>query len=252
MSVKNKKIGHYFVESRIGHGAFSNIYLGRHDILETKVAIKFLSVQKIESDPTYKKCLNEIDALRKLHHPNVVQLFEVLQASKYIYLILEYCSNKDMYALLDSRGKLPEGEARFYFRQIIRALIYCHQQGIAHRDLKLENIFLGSHQNVKVGDFGLSKDFQQGELMTTSCGSLRYAAPEVIQEKSYTGELADVWSCGIILFTLLAGYHPFDDDCYVSILKKIMRRQYIMPEGLSDNAVDLIKRILEVTLPDGM
>lgn len=250
MSVKNKKIGHYFIENRIGHGAFSNIYLARHDLLETKVAIKFLSIQKIENDPTYKKCLSEIDALRKLSHPNVVQLFEVMRSEKYIYLILEFCSHKDMYALLDGKGKLSEGEARFYFRQIIRALIYCHQMGIAHRDLKLENIFLGSHDNVKVGDFGLCRELRAGELMTTSCGSLRYAAPEVINGKCYSGELADVWSCGIILFTLISGYHPFDDDCYVSILKKIMRRQYIIPEGLSANAVDLIKRILEVSSKD--
>lgn len=247
MSVKSKKIGHYFLENRIGHGAFSSIYKARHDMLDTQVAIKCISKQRMDSDPVYKKCLAEIEALRTLDHPNVIKLFEILQSEKYIYLVLEYCSNRDMYALLDSKAKLTEAEARFYFRQIIEAMIYCHAAGFSHRDLKLENIFLGSHSNVKIGDFGLCSRLRQGELMATSCGSLRYAAPEVINGKTYSGELADSWSCGIILFTLLAGYHPFEDDCYVSILKKIMRRQYLMPTDLSPTATDLLRRIMEVT-----
>lgn len=246
MSVKSKKIGHYFLEGRIGHGAFSSIYKGRHDALDTLVAIKCISKQRMESDPVYRKCLMEVEALRSLDHPNVIKMFEILQSEKYIYLVLEFCSNQDLYSLLNARARLTEGESRFYFRQIIEAIIYCHAAGIAHRDLKLENVFLGGHDNVKIGDFGLSSLLRPGELMNTSCGSLRYAAPEVINGKAYSGELADSWSLGIILFTLLAGYHPFEDDCYVSILKKIMRRQYIMPEGLSPAVTDLIRRIMEV------
>lgn len=246
MSIKTKTIGHYVLESKIGHGAFSTIHLAHHDILKTKVAIKIISKRKMQTDPIYKKCLIEIETLQSLDHPNIVKLFEVLESEKSIYLILEYCSQGDLYSHLNNKIKFTENEARNYFRQLISAMVYIHARGFAHRDLKLENVFLGTSNNIKIGDFGLANRLIQGGLMATSCGSLRYASPEILNGKQYSGELADVWSCGIILFTFLAGYHPFDDDCYVSILKKIMRSQYIMPTDVSADSVDLIKRILEV------
>lgn len=250
MSLKNRTIGHYILEKKIGHGAFSTIELATHDIYKTKVAIKMISKNKMKIDPNFKKCLIEIDTLKHLTHPNIVQLFEVLESEKFMFLVIEYCKEGDLYTILNNKTKFTENEARHYFRQIIRAMIYCHSMGYAHRDLKLENIFLTSFNKIKIGDFGLANLLVPGELMSTSCGSLRYASPEVINGKKYSGELADVWSCGIILFTFLAGYHPFDDDSYVSILKKIMRNQYVMPSDISIEAVDLIKRILEVILLD--
>ena len=247
MNIKNKKISHYVLDGKIGHGAFSTIQLAHHDSTDIKVAIKIISKKKIETDPIFKKCLVEIETLQLLEHPNVLSLFEVLHSEKYVYLVLEYCSGGDLYSVLNHKTKFKENEARHYFRQIISAMIYCHNMGISHRDLKLENILIGSYENIKIADFGLANKLKQGELMETSCGSLRYAAPEVINGKSYSGELADVWSCGVILFTFLAGYHPFDEESYVAILKKIMRNQYIMPTDISSDSVDLIRRILEVT-----
>ena len=205
-----------------------------------------ISKKKIESDPVFRKCLTEINALQSLEHPNIIQFFEVLQSEKYVYLVLEYCSGGDLYSLHNNKSKFNEAEARLYFRQIISAMIYCHSAGYSHRDLKLENIMLRSHSIIKVGDFGLSNQLKPGELMSTSCGSLRYASPEVIHGKNYSGELADAWSCGVILFTFLAGYYPFNEESYVAILKKIMRNQYTIPTNISPEAVDLIKRILEV------
>lgn len=247
MSIRNKQIGHYLIDKKIGHGSYASIYSGQHDVLGIPVAVKFINRQKVETDELYKKTLIEIEALRSLDHPNVLKLFEVISGEKFIYLILEYCSNRDMYALLEQKERLTEPEARFYFRQILEAMIYCHSMGYSHRDLKPENILLGSHNNVKVADFGLCSKLTSGDLMKTDCGSLRYAAPEVISKKKYSGELADSWSCGVVLFTFLAGYCPFDDECYVSILKKIMRRQYLMPNDLTVEAVDLITKILEVS-----
>ena len=152
--------------------------------------------------------------------------------------------------VFNNKLKFSENETRQYMRQIISGMIYCHSAGFCHRDLKLQNILVRSNSSIKIADFGLSHQLNQGELMSTSCGSLIYAAPEVIHGKTYSGELADVWSCGIILFTLLAGYHPFDEESYVAILKKIMRNQYIMPTDISPEAIDLIRRILEVYLKD--
>jgi serine/threonine protein kinase len=247
MTSKANTVGHYILEKKIGHGAFAKVELATHELLNLKVAIKIISRKKISVDVNFARCLNEINIYKELNHKNVIKMFEVLRSVNYLYIVMEYASGGDLYTALNNKTPLSEVETRYYFRQIINGLEYIHAQGYSHRDLKLENILLTDKNQIKIADFGLSNKFIEGKLMETSCGSLRYATPEILKGKKYSGELADVWSCGVILFTLLAGYHPFDDEVYGMILKKIMESNYAMPAGISPEAVDLIKRILEVT-----
>ena len=243
---KSSKIGYYTVSKRIGHGAFAKVDLATHDLLDIKVAIKIISRKKVLFDKNFNKCLEEIEIYKDLNHPCIIKLFEVLKSEHSLYLIMEYAANGDLYSVLNTKSKFTEIEARHYFRQIVSGLIYCHAKGYAHRDLKLENIFLGELNEIKIGDFGLAGKLRPGNLMATSCGSLRYASPEILKGKLYSGELADVWSCGVILFTFLAGYHPFDDDVYVALLQKIKKNNYLIPTDISGESVDLIKKILQV------
>jgi 5'-AMP-activated protein kinase catalytic alpha subunit len=245
MNKKPTKVGYYTVIKRIGHGAFAKVDLAVHELLDTKVAIKIISRKKATFQKNFNKFLDEIEIYRELNHRNVVKLFEVLKSEHSLYLVMEYAPKGDLYSILNAKTKFNEPEARHYFRQMISALIYCHAKGYAHRDLKLENIFLDDLNDIKIGDFGLAGKLRPGTLMATSCGSLRYAAPEILKGKLYSGELADVWSCGVILFTFLSGYHPFEDDVYVTLLQKIKRNNYTVPLDISGESVDLIKKILQ-------
>ena len=245
MNKKPTKVGYYTVIKRIGHGAFAKVDLAIHELLDVKVAIKIISRKKATFQKNFNKFLDEIEIYRELNHRNIVKLFEVLKSEHSLYLVMEYAPRGDLYSILNAKTKFTETEARHYFRQMISALIYCHAKGYAHRDLKLENIFLDDLNDIKIGDFGLAGKLRPSTLMATSCGSLRYAAPEILKGKLYSGELADVWSCGVILFTFLAGYHPFEDDVYVTLLQKIKRNNYTVPTDISTDSIDLIKKILQ-------
>lgn len=245
MNKKPSQIGYYSVVKRIGHGSFAKVDLAVHVLLNVKVAIKIIDRKKATFQKHFNKFLDEIEIYRELSHRHIIKLFEVLKSERSLYLIMEYAPRGDLYSILNIKAKFSEPEARHYFRQMVSALIYSHAKGYAHRDLKLENIFLDEFNDIKIGDYGLAGKLRPSALMSTSCGSPRYAAPEILKGKLYSGELADVWSCGVILFTFLAGYNPFDDDVYVSLLQKIKRSHYTLPPELSAEAVDLIRRALQ-------
>ena len=142
---------------------------------------------------------------------------------------MEYVPGGELYNLIERKDRLYEEEARVYTQQILSALEYCHRRKVAHRDIKPENIFLDEEKNIKLGDFGLSNLMQAGEFLRTSCGSPNYAAPEVISGSMYCGTEVDVWSTGVVLYALLAGYLPFDDNNTTSLFAKIKTANYIMP-----------------------
>jgi serine/threonine protein kinase len=161
--------------------------------------------------------------------------------------VLEFIEGGELFNYLTRRGRLPEHEAVSYFRQITSGLSYCHQFGICHRDLKPENLLLDrSHNTIKIADFGMAALEPTGTKLQTSCGSPHYAAPEVIKGKEYEGHKADIWSCGIILYALLAGFLPFDDENIRTLLKKVQVGKFEMPSRFSNEAKDLIWRMLEV------
>ena len=162
----------------------------------------------------------EVQYLKFLRHPHIIKLYEVITTPTDIILVMEYAGNELFNYIID-RGRMSEVEARRFFQQIISAIDYCHRHKICHRDLKLENLLLDAHNNIKIADFGLSNLMQDGDFMRTSCGSPNYAAPEVISGKLYAGPEVDVWSCGIILYVMLCGRLPFDDPFIPSLFKKI-------------------------------
>ena len=150
--------------------------------------------------------------MKYFRHPNMIKLYQVLDTDLNIYLVMEYVEGGELFNLVNDQEGLKENDARRLFRQIISGIEYCHQNLVAHRDLKLENILVDRQGNIKIVDFGLSNFMKDGQFLKTGCGSLHYAPPEIIMGKRYTGAEVDTWSCGVILYAMLTGYLPFDED----------------------------------------
>lgn len=188
----------------------------------------------------------EIIIMKLLTHPNVLRLYDVWETSKALYLVLEYVEGGELFDLLVERGPLQEQEAIKYFRQIILGTAYCHALGICHRDLKPENLLLDANLNVKLADFGMAALESNDKLLETSCGLPHYAAPEIVSGLKYHGSALDIWSCGVILFALLTGRLPFDDENIRNLLLKVQAGSFEMPYELSREAQDLIAKMLTV------
>lgn len=193
-----------------------------------------------------EKVQREINILHLCTHPHIIRLYEVIDTPTDIFLVNEYVSGGELFDYIVSKGRLSADEARNFFHQIISGVEYCHFQKIVHRDLKPENLLLDSNLNIKIADFGLSNLMRDGDFLRTSCGSPNYAAPEVISGHLYAGPEVDVWSCGVILYALLCGSLPFDDESIPNLFKKIKSGMYSLPTHLSQLAKNLIPRMLEV------
>jgi serine/threonine protein kinase len=184
--------------------------------------------------------------MKALRHPNVVQLHEVMQTANHIYLVLEVVTGGELFDKIVSVRKFDEATARKYFQQLIAGVQYCHDQGIAHRDIKPENLLLDATDTLKISDFGLSnlQPMNKTGLLQTVCGTPNYVSPEVLKEKGYNGFVADAWSCGIVLFVMLAGYLPFDDINMNALFNKIERGDYRLARHFSDPVKDIISKLL--------
>ena len=182
------------------------------------------------------KVLREVSITKQLRHKNIVQFFDVaLQGSK-VFMVMELVPGGDLFDLVKSRGRLTEGEARKYFRDLVSALEYCHCNLVIHRDLKLENILLSKDgRQVKLADFGLSNLITPGLPLQTSCGSYQYTAPEVICGESYIGPASDVWSLGICLYAMVTGSLPFGSsgECLAEIAQRALSRDFEISEAIS-------------------
>lgn len=248
-----EKIGPWKLGKTLGRGATGRVLLGVNSSTGQKAAVKVVSKSALndEYDKPTKGGLpygieREIIIMKLLTHPNVLRLYDVWETSKALYLVLEYVEGGELFDLLVERGPLQEQEAVKYFRQIVLGTAYCHALGICHRDLKPENLLLDASLNVKLADFGMAALESNGKLLETSCGSPHYAAPEIVSGLKYHGAASDVWSCGVILFALLTGRLPFDDENIRNLLLKVQAGNFEMPEELSDDAQDLIWRMLTV------
>jgi 5'-AMP-activated protein kinase catalytic alpha subunit len=209
-------------------------------------AIKILNKSKIAHLGMEEKVSREINILHLCTHPHIIRLYEVIDTPTDIFLVNEYVSGGELFDFIVSKGRLSADEARNFFHQIISGVEYCHFQKIVHRDLKPENLLLDSNCNLKIADFGLSNIMRDGDFLRTSCGSPNYAAPEVISGHLYAGPEVDVWSCGVILYALLCGSLPFDDESIPNLFKKIKSGMYSLPSHLSQLSRNLIPRMLEV------
>ncbi|KAH9609417.1 hypothetical protein KSS87_018316, partial [Heliosperma pusillum] len=228
----------YNIGRTLGIGTFGKVKIAEHKLTGLKVAIKILNRKKIKSMNMEEKVRREIQISRLFIHPHIIRLYEVIETPSDIYSVMEYVKSGELFYYLVEKGRLQEDEAR--------RLEYCHRSMVVHRDLKPENLLLDSRRNVKIADFGLSNIMRDGHFLKTCCGSPNYAAPEILNGKLYAGPEVDVWSCGVILYALLCGSLPFDDESFPLLYKKIKSGCYPRQRHLSDGARDLIARMLEV------
>lgn len=242
----NKSICQFSLEEKIGEGTFGKVRLATHILTKEKVAVKILLKNKILELSDKVRVEREIRILKSLMHPNIIQVYSVIQTNLTIYLIMEYCQGKELYEHIVKSKRLPELEAANYFRQLISGVEYLHKLGIIHRDLKPENLLLDTKGNIKIIDFGLSNFFSKNQMLKTSCGSPCYAAPEMISGKKYKCPNVDIWSCGIVLYAMVCGFLPFEDNNNDILYKKIIDGKFSVPSFVSDPCRDLIKKILVV------
>lgn len=241
----NQRLGQYQIVKTLGEGSFGKVKLAVHVVSGQKVALKIIARKKLITRDMAGRIEREIQYLQLLRHPHIIKLYTVITTPSEIIMVLEY-AGIELFDHIVAHGKMSEDKARKFFQQIVCAVEYCHRHKIVHRDLKPENLLLDENLNVKIADFGLSNIMTDGNFLKTSCGSPNYAAPEVISGKLYAGPEVDVWSCGVILYVLLVGRLPFDDDYIPSLFKKIAQGSYQIPSYLSSGAVRLIKKMLVV------
>ncbi|KAI1479139.1 hypothetical protein F4774DRAFT_426060 [Daldinia eschscholtzii] len=283
---KGSKFGDYYLGNVIGEGEFGKVKLGWKQDGGVQVAIKLIRRDSVGNNPSrLAKIYREVAILRGISHPNIVRLHEMSETERHIGIVLEYASGGELFDYILNHRFLKDGPARRLFAQLISGVGYLHKKGIVHRDLKLENLLLDRNRNIIITDFGFANTFdpndelteeeelnlsdrdfvkrvgldktkpngmRRGDLMQTSCGSPCYAAPElVVSDSLYTGRKVDVWSCGVILYAMLAGYLPFDDDPAnpegdnINLLYKyIVNTPLTFPEYVTPHARDLLRRIL--------
>ncbi|XP_048885724.1 serine/threonine-protein kinase MARK2 isoform X7 [Brienomyrus brachyistius] len=236
-------IGTYRLLKTIGKGNFAKVKLARHVLTGKEVAVKIIDKTQLNSS-SLQKLFREVRIMKLLNHPNIVKLFEVIETEKTLYLVMEYASGGEVFDYLVAHGRMKEKEARAKFRQIVSAVQYCHQKCIVHRDLKAENLLLDSDMNIKIADFGFSNEFTLGNKLDTFCGSPPYAAPELFQGKKYDGPEVDVWSLGVILYTLVSGSLPFDGQNLKELRERVLRGKYRIPFYMSTDCENLLKKFL--------
>ncbi|XP_012283740.1 maternal embryonic leucine zipper kinase [Orussus abietinus] len=237
--------GLYELEKTIGCGGFAKVKLATHVATGEKVAIKIMEKATLGDDLPRVKL--EVEALKTLIHQHICRLYQVIETESHYFMVIEYCSGGELFDHIVQKNRLTERESRKFFRQIVSAVAYLHSLGYAHRDLKPENVLLDKEQNLKLIDFGLCakpKGGMQAHLYT-SCGSPTYAAPELILGKKYLGSEIDIWSMGVLLYALLCGFLPFDDNNIENLYRKILSGKYDEPSWLSSSSRRLIRSMLQ-------
>ncbi|PVV02324.1 hypothetical protein BB560_003226 [Smittium megazygosporum] len=248
---KEQRIGDFVIKSTLGKGTFSKVCLAEHRVNKQTFALKFIKPKSADSNSSNDKhsirIEREIKLLTLLSHPNIVKLYDVLHTPKFTMIVMEHNSGGELLQFIRSSGRLVERKARVFFRQIVSAVDYCHRNCIIHRDLKLENVMLDGDGKVRLIDFGFANTFNWDKQLDTFCGSPFYAAPEMVNGIKYTGPEVDVWSMGVILFFMLCGRTPFEGENLKEIYDKISKGKFDMPQYLTEDAADLLNKMLTVS-----
>ncbi|XP_069965534.1 MAP/microtubule affinity-regulating kinase 3 isoform X2 [Bactrocera oleae] len=237
------RVGFYDIERTIGKGNFAVVKLARHRITKNEVAIKIIDKSQLDSI-NLQKVYREVEIMKRLNHPHIIKLYQVMETKNMIYIVSEYASQGEIFDYIAKFGRMSEGSARSKFWQILSAVEYCHMKNIVHRDLKAENLLLDINMNIKIADFGFSNHFKVGELLATWCGSPPYAAPEVFEGKQYTGPEIDIWSLGVVLYVLVCGALPFDGSTLQSLRDRVLSGRFRIPFFMSSDCEHLIRRML--------
>lgn len=245
MEEHRPEIGDYYVLDSLGSGSYGKVKLAENKFTGEKVAIKIVKKSTIESQPGMaSKIQREISLMRLLDHPHLLKLIDVCESPRHLYIILEYAAHGELFDFLVDKGNLSVELAIHLFRQIIYGLEFLHSHSICHRDIKPENILLDEHNNVKIADFGFAC-WMKDNTAVTACGSPHYTAPEIIVGLPYDGRASDIWSCGVVFYTLMCGRLPFDEPTVRKLLAKVKSGKFIMPE-FPPEIKDLIQRMLTV------
>ncbi|CAH1118557.1 unnamed protein product [Phaedon cochleariae] len=239
------RVGYYELEKTIGKGNFAVVKLATHIVTRTKVAIKIIDKTVLDEE-NLTKIFRETAILKKLRHPHVTRLYQLMETNQTIYMVTEYASKGEIFDHLVAQGRMSEGEAKRIFSQIVSAVNYCHSQGVVHRDLKAENLLLDHNLNIKLADFGFSNQFTEGCLLSTFCGSPPYAAPELFQGLKYDGPKADIWSIGVVLYVLVCGSLPFDGPTLNALRNVVIEGKFRIPYFMSQECEHLIRHMLVV------
>ena len=246
-----KRIGPYVLGKTLGIGSTGRVKLGIHYKTNSRVAIKIVpkfpnKKGKSDQGSYFKKLEREITIMKLIRHDNIMTLFDVYETKDELFLVMELIEGGELFDYLVKKGRLAEDEGRQFFQQMLLGLDYCHRHLICHRDLKPENLLLDSNRNIKIADFGMARFQHTGKMLETSCGSPHYASPEIIKGIKYDGPASDIWSSGVILYALLSGSLPFDDDNIRRLLAKVKAGVYQIPDHVSPDAQNLIERMLVI------
>ncbi|VBB29834.1 unnamed protein product [Acanthocheilonema viteae] len=237
-----KRIGFYSICEEIGSGNFSKVNLGIHCLTNEKVAMKVMDKSKMKE----KLLEHEIKSMEQLHHPNIIRLFECVETTSRIYLVMEYAGFGELYSYIHHRGKLSENHCKPIFAQIVSAISYIHSKNIIHRDIKAENVLLSAPDWIKLADFGFACQVNPNDRLTTFCGSPAYAAPELLRNDEYYGANADIWAIGVLLYFILVGRTPFSGETINNLKQCILRGAYPLPNYLSISAQRAISQMLVI------
>lgn len=239
------RVGYYELEKTIGKGNFAVVKLATHIVTKTKVAIKIIDKTALDEE-NLTKIFRETAILKKLRHPHITRLYQLMETDQTIYMVTEYASKGEIFDHLVAKGRMSETEAKRIFRQIVSAVGYCHAQGVVHRDLKAENLLLDHNMNIKLADFGFSNQFTEDVQLSTWCGSPPYAAPELFKGLKYDGPKADIWSLGVVLYVLVCGSLPFDGTTLHALRNIVIEGKFRIPYFMTQECEHLIRHMLVV------
>lgn len=251
----NQTIGPYVFLNYLYSGNFGEIWKCSNLTTGDTVMCKIFYIESCKNPEYYAHLQNKLMVYSKLSHPNIAKLLDVITDDEKIYIFIEYYTNGSLNDIVMSTNGngLPEDKARHYFKQIMQALFFIHRMGVAHRDLKLENIVITNDDNVKLTDFEMCKKQDPGNLSLTTCGTLLYVAPEIIKEEPYDGMKADIWSAGVVLYAMVSGHFPWMTDTSLTpnkmvheTAKQIISGEIVLPDDLSFELENLLFNILNV------